>query len=250
MKRLLPSFPFIFISILFGCGGAKMEKELYRSETLIISRISKSVYQHTSFFDYGYYGKASGNGMIVVNSNEALVFDTAADDETSSELIDWIEKSLKCRITAVIPTHYHVDNLGGLNEFHRRGIPSYANNKTIQIAKEIGGPVPQHGFDQSMELAVGKEKVFIGFFGEGHTCDNIIGYYAPDDIMFGGCLIKEYGAEKGNLEESNVVEWAETVRTIKERYPGVKKIIPGHGKTGGKELLNYTIGLFDRAKTP
>ena len=250
MKRLLLSFPFIFISTMFGCGEAKIDKEIYRSETLIINQISKSVYQHTSFFDYGYYGKASGNGMIVVNSTEALVFDTAADDETSSELIDWIEKSLKCRIKAVIPTHYHVDNLGGLNEFHKRGIPSYANNKTIQIAKGMGCPVPQHGFEESLELAVGKEKVFIGFFGEGHTCDNIIGYYAPDDIMFGGCLIKEDGAGKGNLEESNVEGWGDTVRKIKEKYPGVKIVIPGHGKTGGKELLDYTIGLFDGAETP
>jgi metallo-beta-lactamase class B len=28
-------------------------------------------------------------------------------------------------------------------------------------------------------------------------------------------------------------------------YPNVKKVIPGHGKLGGIELLDYTIHLFE-----
>ena len=183
--------------------------------------------------------------MVVVNENEAVVFDTPPDNETSFELIDWITKSLKCKITAVVPTHYHVDNLGGLDEFHRQNIASYAYNKTIQIAKENAYPEPQYGFDNYLELKVGNEKVSIEFLGEGHTCDNVIGYFPLDDIMFGGCLIKETGAEKGNLEEANIEEWAETVKKVKIKYPEVKKIIPGHGETGGAELLDYTINLFE-----
>ena len=108
-----------------------------------------------------------------------------------------------------------------------------------------GLPVPQNGFDKYMELEVGNEKVYIEFFGEGHTCDNIVGYFQVDDIMFGGCLIKETGAGKGNLAEANVEEWSETVRKVKMNYPKVKKIIVGHGKSGGIELLEYTIKLFE-----
>ncbi len=66
-----------------------------------------------------------------------------------------------------------------------------------------------------------------------------------EDIMFGGCLIKEEGAGKGNLAEANVEEWPNTVRKVKMKYPEVKKIIVGHGKSGGIELLDYTIKLFE-----
>lgn len=45
-------------------------------------------------------------------------------------------ESLNSKITAIISTHYHADNLGGLDEFHKRGIASYAYNKTKQIAKK------------------------------------------------------------------------------------------------------------------
>ena len=243
MKKVLC---FLILSgILFGCKEIKEEKEIYKSEALIINQISQHTYQHISFLDTKDFGKVPCNGMIVASNHEAVIFDTPCDNETSSELIDWITKSLKCKITAIIPTHYHVDNLGGLEEFHKRGIPSFAYNKTIQIANEKGYCVPKNGFEKYMELKVGDEKIYVDFLGEGHTCDNVIGYFSLENIMFGGCLIKEFGSGKGNLEEANAEEWSETVTTVKKKYPKAKKIIPGHGKLGGIELLDYTINLFE-----
>ena len=235
----------ILTCILTGCKETTEYKEIYKSETLLINQISQHTYQHISFLDVKDFGKVPCNGMIVVCNNEAVVFDTPCYNETSFELINWITKSLNCKITAIIPTHYHVDNLGGLEEFHKCEIPSFANNKTIQIAKEYGYSVPENGFDKYMELKVGEEKIYIDFLGEGHTCDNIIGYFPMENIMFGGCLIKEYGSGKGNLEDANTIDWPETVREVKKKYPKVKKIIPGHGKTGGVDLLDYTINLFE-----
>jgi hypothetical protein len=45
-------------------------------------------------------------------------------------------------------------------------------------------------------------------------------------------------------KEANVEEWSKTVRKVKEKFPKVKRIIVGHGKSGGIELLDYTINLF------
>lgn len=238
---------FILIITLLGCKDTKRDKVVYESKTLWIRQISKHVYQHVSFLDTESFGKVPCNGMIVYSEGEAVIFDTPTDDKTSSELIDWVSISLNCKITAIIPTHYHVDNLGGLREFHRQKIPSYAYDRTIRIAKEYGYPQPQHGFQNHLELKVGKEKVYVEFLGEGHTCDNVIGYFPVEDVMFGGCLIKETGSGKGNLAEANAGEWSETVKKIKWKYPDTKIVIPGHGKTGGTEFLDYTIQLFEPA---
>ena len=243
MKVFLYSL--IFSTTLLGCAETKTDNEVYKSETLLIIRISEHTYQHISFLDTENWGKVSCNGMIVVNKNEAIVFDTPPDNETSSELIEWITKSLNSKIMAVISTHYHIDNLGGLDEFHRQGIASHAFYKTVQLAKENSYPVPQNSFDEYLELKVGNEKVHINFFGEGHTCDNIIGYFPLENVMFGGCLIKASGDGKGNLAEANVEKWPETVRNIKIKYPNANTVIPGHGKTGSAELLDYTINLFE-----
>lgn len=63
-------------------------------------------------------------------------------------------------------------------------------------------------------------------------------------VLFGGCLVKEVGAEKGNVADANVQEWPLTIAGIKEQHPDIKIVIPGHGKPGGITLLDYTATLF------
>jgi metallo-beta-lactamase class B len=47
------------------------------------------------------------------------------------------------------------------------------------------------------------------------------------------------------LGDANVGEWSRTVEKVKQQYPNVKIVIPGHGKIGGKDLLDFTIKLFE-----
>jgi len=218
---------------------------IYRSDALLIRRISPHTYQHISFLQTNSFGRVACNGMIVVNEGEAVVFDTPADDTSAAELIGYVTRELQARIKAVVATHFHADCLGGLAAFHREGIPSYANDRTIALAKEKKYAVPQKGFSDHLVLHAGNREVYADYLGEGHTRDNIVGYFPEDSILFGGCLIKETGAGKGNLEDANTGAWSATVRKVKAKYPQAKVVIPGHGKTGGTALLDYTIALFD-----
>ena len=63
-------------------------------------------------------------------------------------------------------------------------------------------------------------------------------------MLFGGCLIKELEAGKGYLGDANVAAWSGTVEAVKQAYPDVRVVVPGHGEPGDGKLLNYTIGLF------
>lgn len=222
----------------------KQTKTVYQTENLIIKQISENVYQHISYFNSQTFGKVECNGMIVADKKEAVVFDTPTDDKSSAELIKWVEQKLQSKIKAVVPTHFHEDCVGGLKEFNKHKIPSYANSKTLKLAAERGFNVPTNGFENSLTLKVGKKKVYATFFGEGHTKDNIVGYFPAEKTLFGGCLIKELKAGKGNLEDANVREWSETVERVKKKYPKVKTVIPGHGNIGDSSLLDYTINLF------
>lgn len=239
---------FLFLTtIIFSCKSKEVFQEpkiLYKSDNLIIKQLSENIYQHISYFNSETYGKVDCNGMIVKDGKETVIFDTPVDDKSSAELISWIKNNLHSKINAVIPTHFHEDCVGGLKEFRKNNIPSYSNNKTIAFAKGKGYNFPDHGFDNTLILNVGKEKVYANFFGEGHTKDNIVGYFPSENAMFGGCLIKELGASEGNLEDANTRVWSETVVKVKHTYPDAKIIIPGHGKTGGQDLLDYTIKLF------
>ena len=235
----------LFTALLLAFLGMYVApaQPIYESENLIIIQLSDHTYQHITYLQTNDYGKVGCNGMLVIDQGEAIVFDTPSDDETSIELIDWIEKEQKAKIVAVVPTHFHSDCLGGLGAFHERKIPSIANNKTIELL-DTAAVKPLKGFDGQKVLKAGKEKVIVDFVGEGHTADNVIAYVPSEQVMFGGCLIKKLKASKGYLGDANLNEWSKTVEKVKTKYAGAQQVIPGHGPSGGTDLLDYTIEMF------
>lgn len=249
MKVIIKTLLIIVISItILNCHTQKRvifkPKEVYKSGDLIVNQISENAFQHISFLQTNDFGNVPCNGLIVRNGDEVIVFDTPTKEKSSEELIKWIKETLHCKVNAIVPTHFHDDCLGGLKAFDVNNIPSYANYKTIEFAKANNHAVPKNSFRDSLILKVGDEKTIIKFFGEGHTKDNIVGYFPSEGILFGGCLIKELKASKGYLGDANLADWSNTVEKIKKAYPDVQIVVPGHGKFGNKNLLDYTINLF------
>lgn len=244
MKTLL----IISSVIVLNCGSQKLDafksKEVYKSNDLVITQITENSFVHTSFLQTNDFGNVPCNGLIVRDNNEVIIFDTPTNNNSSKELIKWINETLHCNINAIIPTHFHDDCLGGLKAFEEDHIPSYANVKTIELAKENNLVIPNNGFTDTLTLKVGDKIVTVKFFGEGHTKDNVVGYYPSENLMFGGCLIKELDAGKGYLGDANIIDWSSTVERVKNEYPDVKIVVPGHGEYGDKKLLDYTINLF------
>lgn len=239
----------LLIGIQLLVGFSKPGNSIvYQSETLAIERVTNNVFKHISYLQTESFGNVACNGMVYINKGEAIVFDTPTNNKVSAELIKWLTTTRRCIVKAIVVTHFHDDCLGGLEEFHKQNIPSYAYSQTIALATKEQLTIPQHSFDQQTELTIGKQQVIIGYFGAGHTPDNVVGYLPKEKVLFGGCLIKAQGADKGYLGDANVTQWPVTVEKIKEAYPKVKNVIPGHGDTGGQELLDYTIQLF--ANTP
>ncbi|MFN8302468.1 MAG: subclass B1 metallo-beta-lactamase [Saprospiraceae bacterium] len=249
MKAISSALLLVALSVTnFNCGfktqSAFRSEEVYKSDNLVVTRVSANTFVHTSYKQTHDFGNVPCNGLVVRNDHETIVFDTPTNDSSSAELIKWIRETLHCDINAIIPTHFHDDCLGGLKAFHDNHIPSYACFKTIELAKENRFVVPQNSFTDSLVLKVGHENIIAKFLGEGHTRDNIVGYFPSENVLFGGCLIKESGASKGFLGDANVADWSGTVERVKKAFPAVKIVVPGHGACGDKKLLDYTINLF------
>ncbi|WP_162128422.1 subclass B1 metallo-beta-lactamase [Flavobacterium phycosphaerae] len=219
-------------------------KVVYQSKALLITQLSPNTYEHTSYKQTDEFGYVPCNGLLVKDGTEVIVLDTPTNTKSAEALIKWVTKKLHCTIKAVVPTHFHDDCLGGLEAFHQKGIPSYAYYKTMALAKEARLTTPQNSFSDTITLPVGQEKVMVTFFGEGHTKDNVVGYFPKEHILFGGCLIKALEASKGYLGDANTADWSATVAQVKKAYPEATLIVPGHGDYGDRQLLDYTITLF------
>lgn len=246
MKKHLLFWALIPLLALSSCFLPRMKEpdSIYKSDTLIIEKIANNVYVHISFIDVTGYGPFPCNGMIVVDENQAFVFDTPTTNSVSNELLNWIEKDLQKEVIGLMIHHFHEDCMGGLEEFKKHGIPSYASQLTFDLLQENEEELPTDIFQDSISIPFGKTKLITRFFGEGHTKDNVVSYFPSKELLFGGCLVKEVNASKGNLADANVSEWPLTITQIQKAYPTLKLIVPGHGKVGGLELLDYTKELF------
>ena len=240
----------ILLSVLLGISGTGCFNKagqyiIMQSDQLEITQLKPGIYQHISYLNTESFGRVPCNGMVFIDGKEAIIFDTPTNHEASAQLIRWVEQELKTEIKAVVITHFHEDCLGGIEVFHQANIPSLANQRSLEILKSKEAPIlPQRSLGDQDSIRIGQSWVQLRYFGEGHTRDNIVGYIPTKKTLFGGCLIKETGATKGYLGDANTEAWPNTVAKIKSTWPELKIVVPGHGKSGGAELLDYTIKLF------
>ncbi len=238
---LLPIFAVLFFT---SCNKVKESEVFTISEELQITKINEHSYIHISYLNLKNGATFPCNGFIHVNNNEAYVFDTPANDQATTELIDWLQNDQKATIKGVVFNHFHKDCLEGMDIFQKNNIPCIASKKTASYMQLESYNSPDQAFENELTLKLGDKEIINKYYGEAHTRDNIISYFPEENLIYGGCMIKSLNATKGNLADANVAEWSKTVSKIKKAYPKIKIVIPGHGEYGGSDLLDYTISLF------
>lgn len=214
-------------------------QEIKISDDLMLYQLSENCYEHT---------QQGNNGIIYINNGEAVIVSTPDSDDETQNLIDWVRNVQHSKIVAYVIDRWHPDAMQGLDVVKKNGIKSYAYELTRQIAKEKGLPVPDIGFDAEKEIRVGNGKVICHFLGEAHTPDGIVVWIPGEQILFGGNEIRSYNGWVGNIGDANLDEWSQTAKNIKKEYGTAKIVVPGHGKYGGSELIDYTIDLFNLSK--
>ena len=246
--KIIKSILFFFVIVCVITNAQSVDESLQVSDELKIVKLSDNVLIHISYLDWEGQ-KVPCNGMVFINNGECIVVDTPVNDEQSKSLIDYLTDKMKLKIRGIIPCHWHVDCMGGLNEFHKNNIPSYSYKLTAEIAVKKHLHVPQNIFEDSLAVKFGNENVVAKYFGGGHTIDNIVVWFPSEKVLFGGCLIKAMNSDNlGNTADAVVGDWDNTVQKVKKSFPDAKIIVPGHGAYGRAELLDHTIQLVINQK--
>lgn len=207
-------------------------------------QIHDHFYIHTTFHEFENFGRAPSNGLIFHRNGKGLLVDTPNTNEQTEILINFLKDSLQITVETVIAGHWHSDCMGGLGVLHEQGINSVSSTKTRQICAAKGLPVSQTAFSDSLAWTMEGEPVVCRYFGPGHSADNIVVYFPESKILFGGCLIRSLAARGlGNTAEAHIRQWDSTVVKLKDAWPDIQTVIPGHGAYGGPELLDRTIQL-------
>lgn len=217
------------------------------SDDIELIKLSEKAYVHVSVSEMDGFGKVSSNGLVLVEHGEAFLFDTPVTNDQTNTLVAWIADSLHATVSTFIPNHWHEDCMGGMEYLHSKGIKSYANQMTVDLAKEKGKTSPQQGFNDSLSLQLDDTNIECYYLGGGHSTDNIVVWIPSEQILFGGCMVKDIHAKGlGNPADAVVEEWTPTIQKVVEKFPDAKIVIPGHGQIGGKELLTHTQKLLSK----
>lgn len=243
-RQVYPLFVIALASFLFS---SCLEKEPFipkpYTKPLEIVKLSEHSYMHVSYLKTEDGNFISCNGYIYTEEGEAMIFDTPLNDSISQQLIDYVRNDLKMKIKGVVVNHSHSDAAGGLRAFTKANIPSYASTKTADLLKKDSLTI-SHPFKDSQIIRLQTTVIDNRYLGEAHASDNIVSYISKEHVLFGGCMIKPLGGQTGNLKDANLDTWSQTVTTVKEFFPEVEIVIPGHGPSGDAALLDYTIDLF------
>jgi len=227
----------------FFCHQGWSQDTISINEDLFLIPITANSYIHVSMLSTEDYGKVACNGLLYVVGKEAIMADTPASLEATKALLDWLDQQ-DLNLKGVLVNHFHEDCLAGLSAIHERGINSFGHIKTPGLALQDQLTPPRLTFSDSLVLTLGNQQVIAAYLGPGHSPDNAVVFIPQDGLLFGGCLVKSDGASKGYLGAADINKWSQTVASVKNRF-SPQWVIPGHGKHGGTELLDYTIKLFE-----
>jgi metallo-beta-lactamase class B len=206
-----------------------------------MQQIDSQTYILRSFADLQGIGRIGTNHLLYIRNSKAFLFDTPNDNSLAGKLYQCVRDSLHANIIYVSVSHWHQDHSGGLDTLNKLGVRSYSYSKTKELMLKVGLTPALNVFEDSIRINFEGEPVLLAFYGAAHTSDNIIGWIDSKKILFSGSIIRSLdNTSLGYMKDADVNAWPITVDRIEKQFGSAVVIIPGHGNTGDKELIDHT----------
>lgn len=211
------------------------------AEQVVLQALLPGVWVHTSFKTLPAWGRVPSNGLLICQSGQGTLVDTAFTPDQTSQLLE-AARARGCPVQAAVLTHHHDDRMGGLPVLQAAGIPTLARAQTVQLAN-VPGWKPVLLADDA-EVSPAGTRLHIYYPGAGHTLDNAVVWLPDQQVLFGGCLVRALDNRAlGNLQDADVAAWPATIARVIARYGSAAHVVPGHGAPGDAGLLRHTAAL-------
>ena len=206
-------------------------------------------YTSPPFEEIYYYAIETEEGLILIDTGRLL-----SQARYALENLQQFDKP----ILAILITHPHTDHFGGLPVFAEAAggdIPIYASqitfdsiendergnieNRNRQLGQDFPDseeiPLPNFIVEDGQECTIGGVDIIAYDFPTNES-DTTTTYYLPEQqVMFMGDLVN--GEKTPGLFEGNTGNWLDTLREIKERFPDLQRVYPGHSSPDRPNVL-------------
>ncbi len=260
MRRLLAC---VMLASLSACFS--MPKDEYRATSshlveqrvefgeVVLSRISDTLWMHTSYLDLPGIGPIASNGLIVLREDDAILVDTAWTEPQTDDILRYAAAVLDRPVRQAVITHFHQDKMGGIGALHRAGVETWAHALTNDLAPTVDFEPARNVIAFSADgFATGPAAAALGpmtvfYPGPGHTRDNIT-VQPQEGVAFAGCLIKGDDARSlGNLNDADVANYADSARRFGNAFPSASIIMMSHSAPEGRGAIRHTVRMAKAA---
>lgn len=223
------------------------------SPTITLTHVRGGVYVYQED-----YPLSDENGAVYVGTDFVTVVGATFTSESARLLTREIAQVTRKRVREVIDTNDNLDRAGGNAYFKRIGARIVSTNLTRTLLKRdwdkmVSGaherypeypiePVtlPDTTFPGDFTLQDGRVRAI--YLGPSHAPDDIFVYFPKEQVLYGGCILKE---QLGNLAFADLVEYPKTLEKLKKLNLGYTTIIAGHwSPIHGPELVDQYLALL------
>lgn len=198
--------------------------------------------QNLTIFEGG-----GGNSGILKSDSLVLVIDSKMGDGAEA-LAAKVKEIAGSKPILVVNTHYHIDHSSGNRLFSGQTILA-GGGYTPEIWTQEGKreDMPTQWLKDRMYITMDDDTVTIITLNKKiHTVGDVFVYLHNRKILFAGDVI--LNGQVPSIANGDPQGYLETFDTLQKTF-NIEKIVPGHGQTGGIELLQNFRQYFNDMKT-
>jgi len=228
--------------ILVGSGG--LFYGLYVSPVL-----EKIEAENKIDYDNGLtiYEGGGGNSGLFISDSLVLVVDTKMD-EAAEKFAVAVTSLAGNKPILVVNTHYHFDHSSG-NRLYQKATIVAGGGYTPQTWLEEGKQqdMPNKWLADKMDVKMNDDTVTIFTLNiKAHTAGDVFVYSHKRKMLFGGDVI--LNGQVPSINNGDPKGYLIAFDKLQKEYD-IQKIVPGHGPTGGIEILENFRQYFNDMKT-
>jgi glyoxylase-like metal-dependent hydrolase (beta-lactamase superfamily II) len=235
----------LIILVFIAGAGAILFYPVYR---FMFTEISRVVDKNLTIVQGG-----GGNSGVVVTDSAVVVIDTKMGGD-AEKLYNLAKSKAGNKKLIVVNTHFHGDHVKG-NKFYKGSDIYIGAYDQRFLYDDVGHEnMPNHFVKDSLIMNLGDEVMCLYNLGQAHTWNDMVVFFKNRHVIFTGDLIFFRVNPFLNRESgANVDRWIGALDQML-KIPDIGKVVPGHGETGDKTMIesmrNYFLDMKIAAADP
>lgn len=196
--------------------------------------------------DFTIYEGGGGNSGVIVSDSLVIVVDTKMGDG-ADQLAAKVKELAGNRPIIAVNTHYHIDHSSGNHLYPGQTILAgggYGPEKWTEEGKEED--MPTQWLSDRMDIKMNDDTVTIFTLNmKSHTVGDVFVYLHKSKTLFGGDVI--LNGQVPSINNGTPEGYLVAFDRLQKEFD-IQKIVPGHGATGGVEILENFRQYFNDMK--